>query len=165
VTATAFAETLLGRLRKLWGPGLLIWPSAGVLLENPAGEALLVRRAYDGRWQFPAGFMEPGESIEQTARRECAEELGIAVGDLECFGIISSTDTAVMAYPNGDTIHNMGACFAARRWTGAPKLSDPENNALDFFPLTGLPPNTHRASALMAERYARYRAGGGFQMF
>ena len=44
---------------------------------------LLCRRAIDPRkgfWTLPAGFMEQGESVEESARREAREE---ACADLE----------------------------------------------------------------------------------
>jgi NAD+ diphosphatase len=39
-----------------------------------------------GRYSTLAGFVEPGESIEQAVRREVLEESGIVVGDVEYFG-------------------------------------------------------------------------------
>jgi predicted NUDIX family NTP pyrophosphohydrolase len=63
--------------------------SAGLLLHRPgvAGvELLLVHpggpfwRSRDaGAWQIPKGMVEPGEDDETAARREAAEELGIAI--------------------------------------------------------------------------------------
>jgi ADP-ribose pyrophosphatase YjhB (NUDIX family) len=46
------------------------------------GRVLLVRRAMDparGSWCFPGGFMEQGETPQQTAQRECREESGFEV--------------------------------------------------------------------------------------
>ena len=43
-------------------------------------EVLLVRRKghpYIGRWAFPGGFTEEGETLEQSAARELKEETGI----------------------------------------------------------------------------------------
>lgn len=53
------------------------------VLENSAGELLLLRRASHlrlapGLWGFPAGHLEPGESPAQCAARELGEEIGLA---------------------------------------------------------------------------------------
>ena len=52
------------------------------------GRVLMVhqRRAYGVFWEFPSGYQEPGESLEQTAVREVLEEAGVAVqvGPLVC---------------------------------------------------------------------------------
>lgn len=73
--------------------------SAGVLLHRigeAGAEVLLVRpggplwRNRDiGAWQLPKGLIEPGEEPEGAARREAAEELGIALeGALRPLGTI-----------------------------------------------------------------------------
>ncbi len=69
-------------------------PAAGVLIFR-RGRLLLVRRAhepYPGKWTIPAGFMEWGESPEETAIRELKEEtnLDIEIGDL--FHVYSGSD-------------------------------------------------------------------------
>ena len=42
------------------------------------GRALAARRS-DGGWEFPGGKVEPGETPQDAAVREVAEELGCAV--------------------------------------------------------------------------------------
>ena len=60
--------------------------AVGVVLFNARGEILLVhnRRYTIGReeWEIPAGRMEPGETPEDAARRECLEECGCTLSDL-----------------------------------------------------------------------------------
>jgi len=41
------------------------------------GRILLVRRADDGLWGLPAGWVEPGEHPSDTVTRELREELGV----------------------------------------------------------------------------------------
>jgi ADP-ribose pyrophosphatase YjhB (NUDIX family) len=60
---------------------------------------LLMRRGggpQAGRWGFPAGFVELGESVEEAARRETREEMQIDVvlGDL--VGVFSRPDDRVV---------------------------------------------------------------------
>ncbi len=54
-------------------------------------QVLLIHRR--GAWDLPKGKLDPGESIEQCARREVVEELGLDDGDLE------------VVCPAGNTIH------------------------------------------------------------
>jgi len=43
------------------------------------GEVVLVARLREGLWALPKGTPEPGESLEETARREVQEETGLRV--------------------------------------------------------------------------------------
>jgi NAD+ diphosphatase len=62
-------------------------PSIIVLVTN-GDQMLLARNANWPTNMFStlAGFVEPGESIEQTVHREVLEEVGLSVGNLEYFG-------------------------------------------------------------------------------
>jgi 8-oxo-dGTP diphosphatase len=53
--------------------------AAGVLFRDAAGRVLLVKPSYKDGWDIPGGYVEPGESPMQAARREVAEELGVDV--------------------------------------------------------------------------------------
>lgn len=57
--------------------------AAGVMLITDGGHVLLLRRADTGEWAFPGGHIEPGESTEEAARRECWEEIGYRPSDLK----------------------------------------------------------------------------------
>ncbi len=57
----------------------------GVVLLKPPGAVLLVRRGKPpgmGQWSLPGGAQKLGETAEQAARRELAEETGLAAGPL-----------------------------------------------------------------------------------
>ena len=63
-------------------------PAVIVLVEHPDGRVLLARNR-----NFPAafysclaGFVEPGETLEEAARREVREEVGVEIGELRYFG-------------------------------------------------------------------------------
>jgi predicted NUDIX family NTP pyrophosphohydrolase len=60
--------------------GLLLFrrsPAVEVLLGHMGGP--LWARKHEGAWSAPKGLLEPGESFEDAARREFAEELGVPV--------------------------------------------------------------------------------------
>lgn len=60
-----------------------------VILENPKGEILLVKRKFEpmkGALDLPGGFVEPGESLEASAIREIKEELGVDLAEIKYFG-------------------------------------------------------------------------------
>jgi ADP-ribose pyrophosphatase len=71
-------------------------PAAAVLLERIRGddpEILLLRRAVEpgaGDWDLPAGYLDPGESFEDGARREAREESGIEVELVGLAGVYHS---------------------------------------------------------------------------
>jgi NAD+ diphosphatase len=64
-----------------------ISPAIIVLVERD-GKALLARsgRFKEGLFSAVAGFVEPGESLEDTVRREVKEETGIDVKNMRYFG-------------------------------------------------------------------------------
>ncbi|GMA63748.1 hypothetical protein GCM10025859_41880 [Alicyclobacillus fastidiosus] len=58
---------------------------AGAFVFNSEGSLLLHQRTDNGFWGFPGGYMELGETLEDTARREVFEETGLSLGQLKLF--------------------------------------------------------------------------------
>jgi ADP-ribose pyrophosphatase YjhB (NUDIX family) len=71
-------------------------PKVGVsVLVEDEERILLVRRSVDpgkGKWSLPSGFVEWDESPESAALRECVEETGLILSDLELLDAKHYTD-------------------------------------------------------------------------
>ncbi len=53
---------------------------------DEASACSAARRLAGGRYSTLAGFLEPGETLEDAVRREVAEEIGVGVGEVTYFG-------------------------------------------------------------------------------
>jgi len=78
------------------------------------GRVVLIRRGgepFRGQWALPGGFVEVGETVEQAALREAAEETGLAVELAGLVGVYSDPERD----PRG---HNVSVAFLARVLSG-----------------------------------------------
>ena len=120
-------------LRALVGHRRLILCGSCAVVENERGEVLLLQRKDPpGRWCFPGGLMELGESTEVTVRREVLEETALRLGELELIGIYSGEGSLCRA-SNGDEWYVVNVAYAARSWSGVPAVADDESAALGWF--------------------------------
>ena len=72
---------------------------------NTRGEILLQKRADNGWWGLPSGYVDVGESVEQAALREIWEETGIRTRVKRLVGIYSDPQHNVIGtYPDGSLI-------------------------------------------------------------
>ena len=125
-------------------------PAAGVILVEE-GRVLMTLRRYaprEGTWCLPAGFMESGETPEQTAVRELQEETGLVGSLTGLFGVYAGFDD-----PRVRTILIL---YTADRAGGS---LAPGDDAIDarFFPLDSLPEEIAFGSHRKA--LGEYRAG------
>jgi len=75
-------------------------PVASTILRDPGtGAFWLLRRGFEpgaGRWTFPGGFVDLGETVEDAARREAVEEVGIDVELTGLVGVYSRNEDRVV---------------------------------------------------------------------
>ena len=75
---------------------------------------VLIRRGtepFAGQWALPGGFVELGETVEEAAAREAAEETGLAVEVARLIGVYSEPERD----PRG---HNVSVAFLVRVLSG-----------------------------------------------
>lgn len=105
-------------------------PTVDIIIEHARGIVLVARKNPPPGWALPGGFVDYGESVEQAAIREAAEETGLALEDLRMFGVYSE--------PGRDPrLHTITTVFVARG-RGEPKAGDDAGDIRVFAP-DGLP--------------------------
>ena len=133
------AGTLLYR----WRDGVL-----EVLLVHPSGN--YNRRA---PWGIPKGLIDPGESAEQTARRETLEETGVTAGALQSLGDMTYTKSRKRI-----------ECFAGEAATDAVVwCASWEVDGAEFVPVEEARRRIHPEQAVFIERLVELFEGSGKQ--
>jgi NAD+ diphosphatase len=113
--------------------GLLHFPrlSPAIIVLVERGQELLLARSRHfapGRYSVIAGFVEPGETLEETVVREIREEVGIRVKDIRYFG------SQAWPFP-----HQLMIGFTATYHSGEITLNDGEIEDARWFTPDNLP--------------------------
>lgn len=141
-------------LRALVGTRPLILPGAAVIVLDSPRHVLLLQRADTGGWGLPGGFMEPGESLEETARREVREEVGLELEELTLLSVFSGQEQR-FRYPNGDQVFNVTTVYTAKACDWNFRLDPLEANAARIFPVDDLPADLIFPEVPIMEHYSR----------
>ena len=145
-------------LRASVGSRPLVLPGAVVLVLDRRRRLLMMRRGDSGRWGIPGGFTELGETVEETAQRELAEETGIRARDLTLYRVLSGP-RFFHRYPNGDQVHNVTVVFTATAAGGGPRADGRESTEVGFFPLDALPSPLSAPIADLVREFALQHRG------
>ena len=113
----------------------------GVVFDD-SGRVLLQKRADNGRWALPGGWVDPGESVEQGAVREVWEETGLRVSVKRLVGVYSDpANYTIMTYPDGGMVHFVTIVFECAWQSGELRISD-ESTDVGYFAPDAMPDNT-----------------------
>ncbi|BFH66533.1 ADP-ribose pyrophosphatase [Paenibacillus dendritiformis] len=125
------------RMRSRIGHDPLLLCGASIILYNASRQVLMLNRSDNGRWCFPGGAIELGETTEEAVRRELLEETGLTVGELRLFGVFSGEELHYV-YPNGDEVYIVDVVYTSNQFRGELTI-DEESRAYQFFAINDLP--------------------------
>lgn len=121
------------RARRCPACGLIAYPriTPAVIVLIERGERVLLARGHafqPGRFGIIAGFVEPGETLEEAVRREVHEEVGIEIDAVDYFG------SQPWPFPHGIMIG-----FRARHRAGEIAIDESEIAEAGWYDLQSLP--------------------------
>jgi len=111
--------------------GRIIVGCAAAVFDAKGEKLLLVRRADNGSWCVPGGYMDPGESVAECCEREVWEETGLRVRATRMIGVYSDPNV-LLEYPDGNRWQLVHQYFAAERTGGELRTSE-ETTEVGFF--------------------------------
>lgn len=108
-------------------------PAIIIAIERPfpdGNRLLLARNARfpNGFYSVLAGFVEPGETLEECAQREVREEVGLEISNIRYFG------SQPWPFP-----HSLMVAFTAEYASGDIVLEEEELEAADWFAVDAMP--------------------------
>lgn len=127
------------QLRQYIGHLPIVIVGAGLLVVDEQNRLLLIKRTDNKCWGIPGGSLEPGEVVEQAAKREALEETNLEIGEVSLFGVFSGQEL-YYKYPNGDEVYNVSIAYVSRDWRGEIELNE-EHSEWRWFSSDEIPEN------------------------
>ena len=91
----------MAEMRKLVGHRTIIQCAASIICIDGQGRVLLGKRRDNHKWGYSGGSVEIDEYVEDCAKRELYEEMGLTAEKIEFF-FVNSGPEAHYIYPNGE---------------------------------------------------------------
>jgi 8-oxo-dGTP pyrophosphatase MutT (NUDIX family) len=128
-------------------------PSVNVVIENDAGEILMIERSDNGNWALPGGAIDLGESMSQAGIRETKEETGIDCEILDVLGIYTDPKHIILYTSNGEARQEFSILLHGRATGGTPTPSS-ESTRVRWIPKPEL--STLQMNSTMRRRIEHY---------
>lgn len=149
----SYVSTLIKRMNK----SPVIGCASVAIIMNELKEILLVHRSDNDTWGLPGGWMELGETVEETARREIFEETGLTLGVVEFLGVYSGKEVHHV-YPNGQEVFFVTSAFVSTDYKGKVMEDGIETKEVSFFNMDNLPQLiNHSCKPVIMDFIRRYR--------
>lgn len=141
------------QLRQYIGHRPILMLGAVTLVLDQEHRLLMMKRTDSGLWGIPGGAVEPGEVIEEAAKRETREETNLDILEMSLFGVFSGLEL-YYKYPNGDEVYNVSIVYLARGWRGEIKLND-EHSQWNWFYADDIPKDISPPIRTILEQFKR----------
>lgn len=118
----------------------MVYPVVAACIKNSKREILLVKKRKSGIWGFPAGGIEPDETIYHALAREMKEEINAEIVPTRLIAIYSTPEFD-FTYPNGNKIHPLIFFFDCRVLKKGNFSQNGEISEVRYFSQNELPTN------------------------
>jgi len=139
------------QLREYIGHRPILMVGAAILVLDEQDRLLMMKRSDSGCWGLPGGATEPGEVVEDAAKRESLEEVNLEIRTMSLFGVFSGPEL-YYKYPNGDEVYNVTIIYLSREWSGEVKLND-EHTEWRWFDADEIPEDVSPPIKPVIERF------------
>ena len=125
-------------------------PTVDIIIETEGGIVLIERKNPPHGWALPGGFVDYGESFEDAARREAAEETGLLV--------TLTTQLHTYSDPNRDARQHTASTVFVATADGRPVAADDAQHA-EIFCESNLPALVFDHARILRDYFAFKRTG------
>lgn len=103
-------------------------------------KVLLQKRRDNGCWGYHGGHVDMGECVEDCAKRELLEEIGLVAKSIHLLNVFSG-DKLFHTYPDGNMVHIIDIVYVCDDFEGEISLQESEVVDIEWFDIDSIPEN------------------------
>lgn len=127
------------QLTDAMGDRLVLVPGVGAIIRDEQGRVLIEQRKDDGKWDIPAGAVDPGELPRDAITREVREETGLEIRVTGIAGVFGGARYRHV-YADGQRVEGFTVVFDCERTGGTLRSVDGEASRFRFVEPADMPP-------------------------